>query len=153
MVDDKKIIKVEVYVDTTKQEQIEALSSLLFLVGGSEPAQRTDHEPTPEPEKKPSRTRSKKEAEKKDPEPTPAPEAEPEDKDPEPETKDPEPTPAPEEEGPKWKVEQVREKLKEKVQDHRDEIKSKLSELGAPNVSSLDPEKYNEFMEFLDSLS
>ena len=131
MVDDKKIIKVEVYVDTTKQEQIEALSSLLFLVGGSEPAQRTDHEPTPEPEKKPSRTRSKKEAEKKDPEPTPA----------------------PEEEGPKWKVEQVREKLKEKVQDHRDEIKSKLSELGAPNVSSLDPEKYNEFMEFLDSLS
>lgn len=50
------------------------------------------------------------------------------------------------------KVEDVRALLSEKVDDHRVEIKKKLTELGAPNVSALNPEKYGEFMEFLKSL-
>lgn len=63
--------------------------------------------------------------------------------------------PEPEKEAPKVesiKVEDVRALLAEKVDDHRMEIKKKLTELGAPNVSALDPEKYVEFMEFLKSL-
>lgn len=56
-------------------------------------------------------------------------------------------------EGKGYTVEDVRARLKEKVSDHRPEIKAKLEELGAPNVSSLDPGLYPQFMDYLESLS
>lgn len=56
-------------------------------------------------------------------------------------------------EGKGFTVEDVRAKLKEKVSDHRPEIKAKLEELGAPNVSSLNPSLYPQFMDYLKSLS
>ena len=49
-------------------------------------------------------------------------------------------------------IEDVRIELAKKVKDHRDEIKQKLNEFGAPSVTKLNPEKYNEMLEFLNTL-
>lgn len=49
-------------------------------------------------------------------------------------------------------IEDVRGMLTEKVNEHRDEIKQKLNELGAPSVTKLDPAKYDEMYNFLESL-
>jgi cell division septation protein DedD len=49
-------------------------------------------------------------------------------------------------------IEDVRSMLAEKVNEHRDEIKQKLNELGAPSVTKLDPAKYDEMYNFLESL-
>ena len=152
----EKFVKVEVLVDTTNPEQLGALGAFLSTVGGvtipipvEKPKTSDLVPPQPEPEKpaepetpKPVRKRSSK----------PVAPAEPE-KPAEPETPagpaEPEKSAEPEEE---YKVEEVREKLKEKVSEHREEIKAKLTELGAPNVSSLDPSKYTEFVNFLEGL-
>ena len=49
-------------------------------------------------------------------------------------------------------IEDVRKVLAQKVNDHRDTIKQKLNELGAPSVTKLAPEKYKEMFDFLKSL-
>lgn len=49
-------------------------------------------------------------------------------------------------------IEDVRGMLARKVNEHRDEIKQKLNELGAPSVTKLDPAKYDEMYDFLESL-
>lgn len=49
-------------------------------------------------------------------------------------------------------VEDVRGMLVKKVNEHRDVIKQKLNELGAPSVTKLDPAKYDEMYNFLESL-
>ena len=49
-------------------------------------------------------------------------------------------------------IEDVRGMLAKKVNEHRDVIKQKLNELGAPSVTRLDPAKYNEMYNFLESL-
>lgn len=49
-------------------------------------------------------------------------------------------------------IEDVRAMLAKKVNEHRDVIKQKLSELGAPSVTKLDPAKYDEMYNFLESL-
>lgn len=49
-------------------------------------------------------------------------------------------------------IEDVRGMLAKKVNDHRDVIKQKLSELGAPSVTKLDPAKYDEMYNFLEAL-
>lgn len=49
-------------------------------------------------------------------------------------------------------IEDVRGMLVEKVNEHRDVIKQKLNELGAPSVTKLDPAKYDEMYNFLESL-
>lgn len=49
-------------------------------------------------------------------------------------------------------IEDVRKVLAEKVNDHRETIKGKLEELGAPSVTKLDPSKYQEMFDFLSSL-
>lgn len=49
-------------------------------------------------------------------------------------------------------IEDVRAMLAKKVNEHRDVIKQKLSELGAPSVTKLDPAKYDEMFNFLESL-
>lgn len=50
------------------------------------------------------------------------------------------------------KIEDVRALLSTKVTDHRDSIKEKLTSFGANNVTSLKPEHYSEFVDFLNSL-
>ena len=59
---------------------------------------------------------------------------------------------APEAEAPAVSIEDVRKVLAEKVNEHRAAIKDKLTELGAPSVTKLDPSKYNEMHNFLKSL-
>ena len=49
-------------------------------------------------------------------------------------------------------IEDVRAALASKVNDHREAIKAKLDELGAPSVTKLDPSKYEEMYNFLNSL-
>ena len=49
-------------------------------------------------------------------------------------------------------IEDVREALSKKVATHRNEIKEKLTELGAPSVTKLDNSKYSEMLNFLNSL-
>ena len=49
-------------------------------------------------------------------------------------------------------IEDVRAELAKKVNDHRDKIKNKLTELGAPSVTKLDPSKYDEMYNFLVNL-
>lgn len=49
-------------------------------------------------------------------------------------------------------IEDVRKILAQKVNEHRDAIKQKLNELDAPSVTKLDPSKYNEMYNFLESL-
>lgn len=49
-------------------------------------------------------------------------------------------------------IEDVRGMLVKKVNEHRDVIKQKLNELGAPSVTRLDPAKYDEMYNFLESL-
>ena len=46
----------------------------------------------------------------------------------------------------------VRKILAGKIAEHREEIKEKLNELGAPSVTRLDPSKYVEMIDFLESL-
>ena len=49
-------------------------------------------------------------------------------------------------------IEDVRGMLAKRVNEHRDVIKQKLNELGAPSVTRLDPAKYDEMYNFLESL-
>lgn len=49
-------------------------------------------------------------------------------------------------------IEDVRGMLAKKVNEHRDVIRQKLNELGAPSVTKLDPAKYDEVYNFLESL-
>lgn len=49
-------------------------------------------------------------------------------------------------------IKDVRGMLAKKVNEHRDVIKQKLNELGAPSVTKLDPAKYDEMFNFLESL-
>lgn len=49
-------------------------------------------------------------------------------------------------------ITEVRALLAEKVGDHRDLIKNKLTELGASSVTTLEESKYKAFHDFLDYL-
>lgn len=49
-------------------------------------------------------------------------------------------------------IEDVRKMLAQKVNEHRDVIKQKLNEFGAPSVTKLDSSKYDEMYNFLKSL-
>ena len=111
--------------------------------------------PMPEAPAKRTRTRSKKEApapETSSPAPEPAVNLDPESRQGQPYL--PTYDHLPEENSkPRYTIEWVRNLLAEKVGKYRAECKQKLSELGAANVSSLDPEKYSDFVDFLNTLN
>ena len=52
----------------------------------------------------------------------------------------------------KYKIEDVRAAMASKLADHRVELVNKLKEMGAKNVSSLPESKYEEFINFCNSL-
>ena len=60
--------------------------------------------------------------------------------------------PSSEENTKKVSIEDLRKALSEKVNDHRDAIKAKLTQLGAASITKLDPSKYTELYDFLVSL-
>ena len=151
MMENKSLMVFNVTVDLSNKAQVEAFNEFTKKMSetysGEEAPEQKPVETSTE-QKPATRTRSRKSN------PTPAPEPVEEKTQEEPEQENT-PEPEPEKEAPKAesiKVEDVRALLAEKVDDHRVEIKKKLTELGAPNVSALDPEKYGEFMEFLKSL-
>ena len=50
-------------------------------------------------------------------------------------------------------IDDVRKVVASKAAAHRDEVKAKLTELGAKNVTTLDPGKYHELVDYLNTLA
>ena len=50
-------------------------------------------------------------------------------------------------------IDDVRKVVASKAAAHRDEVKAKLTELGAKNVTTLDPSKYQELVDYLNTLA
>ena len=50
-------------------------------------------------------------------------------------------------------IDDVRKVVASKAAAHRDEVKAKLTELGAKNVTTLDPCKYQELVDYLNTLA
>lgn len=50
-------------------------------------------------------------------------------------------------------IQDIRTLLASKVDNHREAIRAKLTELGAKNVTGLDPRNYGSFYEFLKDLA
>ena len=135
-------VTIELSVDTQNAEQLKTLVDLLKNSNEvAQPSQQAQAEdPNPENETKPQRKpRTQKPAESQAGVKNPEPEPEPEPMDEKPEEK-------------AITIEQVRLLLASKVSNHRQEIKDKLTELGANNVTTLDPGKYQEFMDFMQNL-
>ena len=125
-------VEVKVLIDVQDQKQVQALNALFSTLAGEQVPQKNVQAPKQEKSKaeKPKTEPAKKEgAETKE---TPAEE-----------TKD---------DAPEIKIEDVRALLAKKVENHRSEIKAKLTALGAPNVTALAKDKYPEFVEFLNGL-
>ncbi len=150
------IIEVNVTINTSKPEQIQAFANLLAAIGGVQLAGQTEtvtsstaqvvemkpEKEEPKEEPKPKRKRRTK-AEIKAEEEAAKSEKE------EAETNEK----VEEDSGEEITLAEVRSKLATKVNDHRDECIAKLKELGgAKSVSALEPEYYAEFVEFLDGL-
>lgn len=70
---------------------------------------------------------------------------------PEPDPVEPEEESAPEPED-SVTIEDVRAALALKVQNHREDIKTALTKLGANNVSTLDPSRFKMFIDYLNRL-
>ena len=125
-------IEVKVLIDVQDPKQVEALNALFATLAGEQVPQKNVQAPKTEKPKaeKPKTEPAREEvAETKE---TPAEE-----------TKD---------DAPEVKIEDVRALLAKKVENNRSEIKTKLNELGAPNVTALAKDKYPEFVEFLNEL-
>lgn len=168
-------LTIELEVTPGNEASLKDLLGHVAMMAASpyaQPVQPVDEDPMPEdPEPEPvpespapapkrTRTRTKKANPEPEPEPDPMPdpnlnpvEAEArQGQDPLPSyEKLPPQTPASEK--PKYTVEWVRRLLAEKVGKYRAECKQKLADLGAANVSSLDPGKYAEFVDFLNTLN
>lgn len=125
-------IEVKVVIDVQDQRQVEALNNLVAALAGDQApqiiAQATEKTVAPKQEK------PKAEKTKADPK------------------KESKPEETPEDDAPKVKIEEVRALLAKKVGNNRSEIKTKLTALGAPNVTALAKDKYPEFVEFLNGL-
>lgn len=117
-------VKVKVLIDVQDPKQVQALNALFATLSGEQVPQKNVKA------EKPKTELAKKEvAETKE---TPAEE-----------TKD---------DAPEIKIEEVRALLAKKVGNNRSKIKTKLTALGAPNVTALAKDKYPEFVEFLNGL-
>jgi len=142
-------VTIELSVDTQNAEQLKTLVNLLQNSNevAQAPKQPVDGQTSGAEEqpgsKAPRKPRTPKPAESQAEVQNPEPEPEPEPMDEKPDEK------------PKEKVitiEQVRLLLASKVSNHRQEIKDKLTELGANNVTMLELGKYQDFMAFMQNL-
>ena len=153
----KVIITFE--ADSSEQNFFEALSKLLKVEAAKLPEspKAPEQEPTQASQPKtPAKPKEKTPTSKtvsepsKQPESPKAPESEEVEEEVEEIEEESSETPEPETE---ITIEKVRALLAEKVSDHREEIRTKLLSLGSPNVTNLDPAKYKEFSDYLNSLS
>lgn len=125
-------VEVKVLIDVQDPKQVQALNALFATLAGEQVPQKNVQAPKqekPKAEKPKAEPAKEKVAETKE---TPAEK-----------TKD---------DAPEIKIEEVRALLAKKVKNNRSEIKSKLTALGAPNVTALSKEKYAEFVDFLNEL-
>lgn len=121
-------VEIKVFVDVQDPKQVQTLNALFASLNGE---QITQTKTEAKKEDKPKGEKPKGEKPKEEPTATPV------------ETK---------EETSGIKIEEVRALLAKKIENNRAEIKTKLTALNAPNVSSMDKTKYSEFMEFLNDL-
>lgn len=131
-------IEVKVVIDVQDQRQVEALNNLVAALAGDQAPQIIAQ--APEKAVVPKQEKPKAEKPKADPKK---------------ETKQEEPAPqeeTQEDDAPEIKIEEVRALLAKKVENNRSEIKTKLTALGAPNVTALVKDKYPEFVDFLNGL-
>jgi len=131
-------IEVKVVIDIQDQRQVEALNNLVAALAGDQAPQIIAQ--APEKAVAPKQEKPKAEKTKADPKK---------------ETKQEEPAPqeeTQEDDAPEIKIEEVRALLAKKVENKRAEIKTKLTALGAPNVTALAKDKYPEFVDFLNGL-
>lgn len=125
-------VEVKVLIDVQDPKQVQALSALFAALAGEQVPQKNVQAPKQE----------KSKAEKLKTEPTKEEVAE---------TKEA-PAEKTKDDVPEIKIEEVRALLAKKVENNRSEIKTKLTALGAPNVTALAKDKYPEFVEFLNGL-
>lgn len=118
------MIRIEVEIDQTNPRHIEAASTFMRAIGES-------YEKNPSFEEGPN---------KPDPEPNKP--------DPKPNKPDPEP-----EEEPGVTESDIRKVMAPIVKEHREALKSKLSELGASKLPDLDPKHYETFYNFVKELA
>lgn len=131
-------IEVKVVIDVQDQRQVEALNNLVAALAGDQAPQIIAQ--APEKAVAPKQEKPKAEKPKADPKK---------------ETTQEEPAPqeeTQEDDAPEIKIEEVRALLAKKVENNRSEIKTKLTALGAPNVTALAKDKYPEFVDFLNEL-
>lgn len=153
----EKVLTVEVNLNLKADESLQQIVAYIFgqkLTADNERnPQPATEQPNPDPqpaveqpaetEAKPKRTRSKK----ADPEPQPAAEPQPQP------AADPEPQPAAEPQpATEVSLEEVKQAFFQKLAGHRDEIRSKINELGAPSLSTIEPAKLPEMLNFLKGL-
>jgi hypothetical protein len=125
-------VEVKVLIDVQDPKQVQALNALFATLAGEQVPQKNVQAPKqekPKAEKPKAEPAKEKVAETKE---TPAEEIK--------------------DDAPEIKIEEVRALLAKKVENNRSEIKSKLTALGAPNVTALSKEKYAEFVDFLNEL-
>jgi len=141
------LVKIEAHIDPTKSEHVEALNNFLIAVGTCYASSEKKERPIlDELEEKPKQTR--KRAEKVEtpqediPTETEAIEAQ---KAEAIEVIEPETVSAP-------TLMQIRSLVAQKAGEHKDSIKAKLVELGAQNVSTLDPKHFQTIFDFLNEL-
>lgn len=151
--------KIIIELDVDDVKNVPAVKNFLSsLIGENNPEPVPAPEPTPAPAVKPA----PKAASAPKPAAKPAPKKEEpveesleidEAPDAAPAAEEAKPAEEPKEAGEKtYTIEEVRSLLASKVSDHREEIKTKLNSLGSPNVTNLDPAKYGEFVNYLNSL-
>ena len=129
-------ITVKLQLDENSSDAKRALSALLGLPNASScysPVISTE-EPAPKPEAE------KVEQKAEDPQPEP--------EKVEQKAEDPKPAAA----AKKYKTEDVRAAMASKLADHRVDLVNKLKDMGAKNVSSLPEDKYEEFINYCNSL-
>ena len=148
-------IQINVELDSTKPNELKIVAKMLLELAGaptiSEQAASDQQESQDEeaaPKKRASRAKPEQDAEASEAEETKAEETKAEETKAE-EAEEPK-AEAASEEG--IKLDDLRASLSLKVKSHRDEIKAKLTELGASNLTTLDAGKYADMNDFLKGL-
>ena len=152
----EKVLTVEVNLNLKADESLQQIVAYVFgqkFTADNERNPQPTEQPNPEPqpaaeqpietEAKPKRTRSKKV------DPVPAADSQPTETrqpiaEPEPQS-DPQPAES-------VSLEEVKQVFFQKLAGHRDEIRSKINELGAPSLSTIEAAKLPEMLNFLKSL-
>ena len=136
-------ITVKMQIEELSAETKGFLASLFAPYGGCVPCTcgiQTEEEQAKGPGLKPE---VKAEDTKPTVDPNPAPEVR---------AEDPKPEAKPESKKVTYKTEDVRAAMASKLAEHRVELVNKLKDMGAKNISSLPEEKYEEFINFCNSL-